>query len=124
MGFNCLIYFLENGSTVISIDGQLNNDESHNFFINIESMPGEVLSNYFLSEQNEPFAADINLRLVSSGFLRNPTISLDLKMLNLAYNNVNFGTLTCIANHQNFNTLFDIDFSNNELNSKNSFVNS
>ena len=108
---------LENGSTVLSIDGQLNNDESHNFFVNVESMPGEVLSNYLLSEQNEPFAADINLNLVSSGFLRNPNINLDLKMLNLSYNNVNFGSLTCVANHQNSKTLFDIDFLNSQLNS-------
>ena len=101
---------LENGSTVISLDGQLNNDESHNFFIGIDGMPGEVLSNYLLSAQNEPFAADINLKLVSSGFISNPNINLELNILDLAYNDVDFGSLTCVARHLNSSTLFDIDF--------------
>jgi hypothetical protein len=106
---------LDNGSTVINLDGQINNDESHNFFLNIENMPGEVLSTYLLEDEAKPFGGDINLDLVSSGFLENPKINLDVDIHNISYNDVNFGSLTCVTSHLNSSTLFDVDFTNTEL---------
>ncbi len=101
---------LENGNTAINIDGQIHNDESHNFFVNIENLPGSVLSNYFLDNANKPLEANINLDLTSSGFLYNPTIKSDLHANDISYNNVNFGSLIGSFNHANYNSLIDIDF--------------
>jgi hypothetical protein len=101
---------LENGATVINLDGQINNDESHNFFVSVESMPAEVLSNYLFDDQSQPLGGNIYLNIVSTGELRNPRINGDLNINNISYNNVNFGSLTAVVNHQNYNSLFDIDF--------------
>ncbi|MCB0729395.1 MAG: hypothetical protein KDC88_00055 [Ignavibacteriae bacterium] len=106
---------LVNSSAIIEVDGQINKDESHNFFIFIESMPGAVLSNYIFDDETQPLGGDINLNLVSSGFLDNPEINVDLNIYNVAYDKVNFGSLNCTASHKNFNTLFDIDFMNQTI---------
>lgn len=105
---------LENGATVINLDGQINNDESHNFFINIESMPAEILSNYIYDDQSQPLGGNIYLNIVSSGQLRNPAIKGDLHINNISYNNVNFGLLTANIVHSNYNSLIDIDFTDQE----------
>ncbi len=105
---------LENGATVINLDGQINNDESHNFFVSVESMPVEVLSNYLFDDQSQPLGGNIYLNFVSTGELRNPKINGDLNINNISYNNVNFGSLTAVVNHRNYNSLFDIDFINQE----------
>jgi len=107
---------LNNGSTVINLDGQINNDESHNYFINVENMPGLVLSNYIFDGEAQLLGADINLKFVSTGFLTNPEINLDLNINDISYNKVNFGSLTCVAKHINSSTLFDIDFIDRHLN--------
>lgn len=100
----------ENGATVIDADGQLNDDESHSFYFNIESMPGALLSNYILDDEGKMLEGDFNLQVVSTGFLFNPDIDLDLNIYNIAYDGVNFGSLTGVASHKEGNTLIDIDF--------------
>ncbi len=105
---------LENGTTVINLDGQINNDESHNFFVSVESMPAELLSNYFFDDQSQPLGGNIYLNLVSTGELRNPRINGDLNINNISYNNVNFGSLTANVAHRDYNTLIDIDFIDQE----------
>lgn len=101
---------LENGSAVLNIDGQINNDESHNFFASIRSMPGALLSNYILDDQTHPLGGHLDLNFVSNGQLTNPKIKMDFNVNNISYNESNFGSLFCMIKHTNSNTLIDIDF--------------
>lgn len=103
---------LQNGSTIVNLDGQINEDESHNLFLIIENMPGEVLSAIIFSKDTPPLGGDINLNLTSSQFLDNPELNLDLSIYNISYNNFDFGSLYCTASHSNSSTLVDIDFIN------------
>ncbi len=107
----------ENGITLISIDGQINNDESHNLFINIENMPGAVLSTYLANEYEKPLDGDININLTSSGFLVEPEINADISFSDIKYNNIVFGSLKGVLHHYENVSKLEIDFNNSNSNS-------
>lgn len=107
----------ENGNSLISVDGQINNDESHNLFINIENLPGAVLSTYLANEYEKPLEGDVNINLTSSGFLSEPEINADLAFNDIKYNDIVFGSLKGVINHYNNLSKLEIDFNNSSLNS-------
>ncbi|MCB0744595.1 MAG: hypothetical protein KDC67_11870, partial [Ignavibacteriae bacterium] len=77
---------LENANALVTVNGQINNDESHNFFVEIENLPGEILSSYFANENDNPLKGDVNLNFSSTGFLTEPELNGDISFNEIAYN--------------------------------------
>ncbi len=103
-------FLFENGTTIVDINAQINSDRSHNFFLNIEGMPGALFSTYLFNDESQTVGGDYNLHATSYGFLQNPNIDVDINIFGISYDNVNFGSLTGLISHADSNTMFDVDF--------------
>jgi len=112
----------KNNFSTINLDGQILNDESHNFLIKLNEIPAAVVSNYLFEDNSQSLDGNVNLELISTGPLFNPSINLNLNIFDVAYNDIDFGTLSCIAKHQNSITTFDVDFNDPENLDSNSLL--
>ncbi|PID61255.1 MAG: hypothetical protein CR986_03055 [Ignavibacteriae bacterium] len=105
-----------NKSSIISLAGQLNNDITHNFFVQAKDIPGDMISSILFDENTNTIGGELNLQMQSTGFLSNPAINIDLNFYNIMYRETNLGSFSCVMNHNNKNTLLDVDFINSKIN--------
>ncbi|MBK7104034.1 MAG: hypothetical protein IPH62_01980 [Ignavibacteriae bacterium] len=108
---------LENTNAAININGQINNDQSHNFFVDVENLPAAVLSTYFVNENDKPIDGDVNMKFSSSGFLSEPDLDMEISINDISYNNSKFGSLIGSLNHYKNLSRVAIFFNNSDLNS-------
>jgi hypothetical protein len=103
-------FALTNANTKLSIDGNINNDDTHNLVIEINDFPGKIISKYFLDKNQQPINADINFNITSSGLLNSPEIISNLYIDNLAYDGIKFGDLASSFSYLNNNGTIDVIF--------------
>ncbi|MEE9432379.1 MAG: hypothetical protein V3V16_15135 [Melioribacteraceae bacterium] len=115
-GVELINVILSNDETVLKVDGNINNDETHDLKINVENLSGEVLTTYFTDEKQQPINSNINLDITSSGLLEAPKLKTNLYIDNISYDKVNFGNLTGILNYENNIANIDIDFIDKKTN--------
>ncbi|MBI1932718.1 MAG: hypothetical protein HYS24_09310 [Ignavibacteriales bacterium] len=108
---------LENTGATVNVNGQINNDKSHNFFIDVENLPAEILSTYFISETSKPIEGDVNIKFSSSGFLTQPDIDTEISINDISYNNSKFGSLVGSINHYKNLSRIAIFFNGSDENS-------
>ncbi len=106
---------LENSSAIIRVDGQVNTDKSHSFFIEMENLPIEIMSAYFTNTYDQQFNGDVNLNFSSTGFLDNPDIIVEMRVNDLNYNDVDFGSLSANVKHNNKISKIEAEFNNIDL---------
>ncbi|MBK8945554.1 MAG: hypothetical protein IPM32_09830 [Ignavibacteriae bacterium] len=108
---------LENTNAQIKLNGQINNDKSHNFFVDVENLPAAVLSTYFVDENGKPIEGDVNVKFSSSGFLTEPDLDMEISVNDISYNNSKFGTLIGSLNHYKNLSRVAVFFNNSDINS-------
>ncbi len=110
---------LSNKNTKLSLEGKINNDDTHNVQVKINNLSGKILTKYFLNDNQQPINANVNFKINSSGSLTSPVINSNLYVDNLAYDGINFGDLVSSFNYSNNKGIFDINFANKNHLSKN-----
>ncbi len=109
-------FVMKSGPTSITLDGKIQGADFQNVKLTADKINGEILNAYLMRGETTNLSINGNLTATISGTYENPVINIDLKLQDITYGNINFGSLLGKIDYSKKIVSSDIRFLDTTLN--------